>query len=163
MIQKPNFRGAPAPLFDRIKTKSQGSEAGSFLLNKNEVITSVIHEVSVMLNSRCTVRRRLYENHIDDVLVYGMPDMLGLPDFSYFDAANEQNWALASKLLEITITSIEPRMQLLKVKINNFDAKVQELVVEISGTVKSGPVTQDIRFPLTLSQRDYHGTTSKVA
>ena len=163
MNQKPNFRGAPAPLFDRIKVDPQAGRIGSSLLNKNEVIASVIQEISLMLNARCTVRRRLYESHIDDVLVYGMPDMLGLPDFSYFDAANEQDWAMASKLLEITISSIEPRMQTVKVKITNFDTKTQELVVEVSGTVKSGPVTQDIRFPLSLSQNDYQGATSKVA
>ncbi len=163
MLDKPNFRGAPAPLFDRIKVNSQGTGTTPTLLNKNEMVTSVIQEISLMLNSRCTVRRRLYESHIDDVLVYGMPDMLGLPDFSYFDAANEQDWALASKLLEITISSIEPRMQSVKVKISNFDTKAQELVVEISGTVKSGSLTQDIRFPLTLSQSDYQGSTSKAA
>lgn len=163
MTIQPNLRGAPAPLFDRIKVPSQGKGEKCSLLNKNEVVASVIKEISLMLNARCTVRRRLYENHIDDVLVYGMPDMLGMPDFSYFDAANEQDWSLASKLLEITISSIEPRIQSVRVKIQNFDVKTQQLTVEVSGVVISGPVTQDIRFPLTLSSTDYHGATSKVA
>lgn len=166
MSGKPSFRGAPAPLFDRIKVPAQGSGGSArslSLLDKDEVVASVIKEIALMLNSRCTIRRRLYEDHIDDVLVYGMPDMLGLPDFTYFDAANEQDWSLASKLLEITISSIEPRIRNVKAKIQNFDPKTQDLIAEISGTVKSGPLTQDIRFPLTLSQNDYQGATSQVA
>jgi hypothetical protein len=71
-----------------------------------------------MLNARCAVRRRLYENHIDDVLIYGMSDMLVMPDFSYFDAANEQDWALASKLLgKFHTLSQEYNQSVLKFKI----------------------------------------------
>ncbi len=116
-----------------------------------------------MLNSRCSVRRRLYEGHKEDVLVYGMPDMLGLPDFSYFDAANEQDWVRVASLLEMTICAIEPRIQSLKVAVQGFDVKKQELQVQVSGTIQSGSITQDIRFPLTLTQGDYQGATSKVA
>ena len=116
-----------------------------------------------MLNSRCSVRRRLYEGHKEDVLVYGMPDMLGLPDFSYFDAANEQDWARVASLLEMTICAIEPRIQSLKVAVQGFDVKKQELQVQVSGSIQSGSITQDIRFPLTLTQGDYQGATSKVA
>ncbi|MEB3702130.1 Type VI secretion system baseplate subunit TssE [Candidatus Bealeia paramacronuclearis] len=158
-----NLRGATAPLFDRIKAPGFSGDSTQVLLNSHELSQSVMTELKIMLNTRCTVRRSLYESHIDDVLIYGMPDLLGFPDFSYFDAANAQEWGRVASLLEITIQAIEPRFQNVKVDIQAFDAKTQELHINVSGLIKSGPLTQDIRFPLALSKNDSHPYKSKAA
>lgn len=57
-------------------------------LSFNEVIDSIISEISKVLNTRLTAKFEDYEELKDDPLNYGIPSLYGLTDSNTFDATS---------------------------------------------------------------------------
>ncbi len=143
-------RGTPAPLFDRIVEDRLG--AAPQLLNAQELKDSIIHEVSIVLNTRCTVRKVIYEDHLEMIPLFGLPDFFGLSDFSYFDSANPEDWPTMARFIETAIQAAEPRLHHINVTVDHYDSVNQALSVMVSASGKETPLLKDIHFPLTLYQ-----------
>src|ERR1700722_57732 len=89
-------RGTPPPLFDRIVDDRAEGDVGGQLLDAKEFKESIVRELSVVLNTRCTVRKVIYQDHMETISLFGRPDFCGLGYFSYFDGANPQEWPTAA-------------------------------------------------------------------
>ena len=61
-------KGTLPPLFDRIITDRTGQGLESKLLSAQELKESIIREISTVLNTRCTVRKAIYKDHIDNIV-----------------------------------------------------------------------------------------------
>lgn len=145
-------RGTLPPLFDRIAVDRSETGMGSQLLNAQQLKESIIQEVSIILNTRCTVRKVIYRDHMETIPLFGMPDFFGLGDFSYFDASNAQDWSLAASYLETAICAAEPRLKNIMVAIDHYDPVNQSLSVTVSASLKDDKLLKEIHFPLTLHQ-----------
>ena len=153
MKQNKITRGTLPPLFDRIVDDKSGAGIGNRLFNADELKESIIRELSLILNTRCTVRKVIYEDHIQTVPLFGLPDFFGLGDFSYFDGANPQEWPKAARLIETAIQAGEPRIQNVQVKIEHYDSIEQTLSVTVSAFVKESDLLKEIHFHLALHHR----------
>jgi len=159
-VQKIN-RGAPAPLFDRIIADPLGIGAGSQLLNDEELKESIINELSVILNTRCTVRKVIYNDHLEAIPLFGLPNFFGLGDFSYFDGSNSDDWPKAARLIETAIQAAEPRLENIRVTIDGYDAVNQILSTMVQASVKKSYTLKDIHFPLKITHQP--GSSSQKA
>jgi type VI secretion system lysozyme-like protein len=143
-------RGTPPPLFDRIIEDTLGTGVGSQLLNAEELKASIVNELSLVLNTRCTVRKVIYEDHLESIPLFGLPDFFGLGDFSYFDGSNSQDWPNAARLIETAIQAAEPRLENVRVSVEGYDPVNQTLATTVSASVKKSPLLKDIHFPLAI-------------
>lgn len=144
-------RGTLPPLFDRIVDDKNSGRLTKKLLNEKEVRDSIIEELSIILNTRCTVRRVIYDDHIATIPLFGLPDFFGLGDFSNFDGTNPQDWPRATRLIETAIQAAEPRVTNVRVHIEKYLAVDQSLSLTISAKVKGSHLLKEIHFPLALS------------
>ena len=151
-MQKPIkiSKGALPPLFDRIVIDHSGVGREDSLYDEREYEASIIREVSIILNTRCTVRKAIYKDHEDTIPFFGMPDFFGLDDFSYFDATNTDDWPEIINYIQTAILAAEPRLKDVTVKINSYDSLNQDLYVFVSGTLKDQQLLKEINFPLTI-------------
>lgn len=143
-------KGALPPLFDRIVIDRSGQGSGHRLLDAKELEESIVREVATILNTRCTVRKAIYRDHIDTIPFFGMPDFFGLDDFSYFDASNSDDWPEIVEYVKTAILAAEPRLENVSVKIESYDSLNQDLYVFVSGILKDQKLLKEINFPLTL-------------
>ena len=142
-------RGVLPPLFERIIQPKLGKHIGPPLLNVKGLQESIIHELALLLNTRCTVRKVIYDDHLEEIPLFGLPDFFGLEDFSDFDASNPQAWPKTALIIATAIQAAEPRLQNVHVKIDKYDAANQSLSVSVSASLKEIKLLKEIHFPLT--------------
>ncbi len=150
MKQNKINKGTLAPLFDRIVDYNNNVDGAIQLLNAEELKQSIIDEVSLILNTRCTVRKVVYEDHLEIIPLFGLPDFFGLVDFSYLEGDNPQEWSTVGRYIETAIMAAEPRLQHIFVEVENYDSVNQALFVTVSASIKDSKLIKDIHFPLTL-------------
>ncbi|MBI2707937.1 MAG: type VI secretion system baseplate subunit TssE [Proteobacteria bacterium] len=146
-------RGTLPPLFDRIVDDTMGLGVGSQLLNADELKASIVNELSLVLNTRCTVRKVIYEDHLESIPLFGLPDFFGMGDFSYFDGSNSQDWPKAARFIETAIQAAEPRLENVRVSVDGYDPVNQVLSTTVWASVKKSPLLKDIHFPLAISHQ----------
>jgi type VI secretion system lysozyme-like protein len=143
-------RGTPPPLFDRIVNDKTSEGGPPQLLNAKELEESIIHELSTVLNTRCTVRKVIYEDHIETIPLFGFPDFFGLGDFSYFEGNQSQEWPKVALFIETAIQAAEPRLKNVSVQVDNYDAVNNTLSVNVAASLKEQTLLKELHFPLTL-------------
>ncbi|MBX9785714.1 MAG: type VI secretion system baseplate subunit TssE [Alphaproteobacteria bacterium] len=143
-------RGVLPPLFDRIIQRKMDQAVGEPLLDAKGLQESIIKELSLMLNTRCTVRKVIYDNHIDEIPLFGLPDFFGLEDFSDFDPSNQQTWPKTARIISSAIQAAEPRLQNIHVKIKGYNTSLQSLEIAVSAMIKEAKLLKEIHFPLEL-------------
>ena len=158
MKNKKMMRGTLPPLFDRIVDDKNDVGFRHQLLNTKDLQSSIIQELSIILNTRCTVRKVIYDDHIDTIPFFGLPDFFGLGDFSYFDGTNTQHWPQIARFIETAIQAAEPRLQDIYVQVERFDSLNQSLIVAVSAMMKEGTLVKEMHFPLNLR---YWGNSSQ--
>jgi type VI secretion system lysozyme-like protein len=144
------LRGTPAPLFDRIIDSKDPAESTSHLLNEKGLKASIISELAILLNTRCTVRKVIYDDHMETIPFFGLPDFFGLGDFSFFDGSNIQDWPSASQFITTAIQAAEPRLENISVEVDSYDPINLSLHVNISAVMKVNDTLKEIHFPLAL-------------
>ncbi|HUX78911.1 MAG TPA: type VI secretion system baseplate subunit TssE [Alphaproteobacteria bacterium] len=150
MKQNKINKGTLAPLFERIIEDKSDVGFVSQLLNAEELKQSIILEVSTILNTRCTVRKVIYEDHLETIPLFGLPDFFGLSDFSYFEGDNPQDWPTVARFIETAISAAEPRLQNIFVNVESYDSVAQTLFVTVSAFIKESKLMKEIHFPLAL-------------
>ena len=119
-------------------------------LSFDEVIDSVISEISKILNTRLTARLDDYEMLKDDPLSFGIPSLFGLNDSHSFDSSSPNQWVKIARLCERAITTFESRMTEVKVTIESFDRSRQALNIVVGGKIYLNKVREEVRFPVAL-------------
>lgn len=148
-ITKPKW-GVNPPLFDRIKAQDNG-QGYHQLLDDEALRVSIQKELGIMLESRVSIRRIRYKDHIESIPVYNAPDFMGFVDFSYFDAQNRSQWKDIRNYLKTAIEAIEPRLTFVQVNVLQYSPEHQELYVEVKGQTNIQNTSQNITFPIALN------------
>lgn len=143
-------KGTLPPLFDRIMDDKTGVGLEKKLLNAQQLKESIVNELSITLNTRCTVRKVIYQDHIETIPFFGMPDFFGMGDFSYFDGANAQKWAGIALVVQTAIQAAEPRIKNVHVTVEGYDSINQSLSIDVIASMKDKKLIAEIHFPLTL-------------
>lgn len=146
-------RGVLPPLFDRIIQQKIDLIVGEQLLDAKGLQESIIKELSLILNTRCTVRKVVYDNHIDEIPLFGLPDFFGLEDFSNFDPSDQQTWLKTARLIATAIQAAEPRLKNIHVKIEGYNSSLQSLEVTVSALLKETKLLKEIHFSLGLLRK----------
>lgn len=162
MLQRKINRGTLPPLFDRIVEDKNGWVRDQ-LLNAKELQESIVNELSIILNTRCTVRKVIYQDHVQTIPLFGFPDFFGLSDFSNFDGSNAQEWPTVALFLETAIKAAEPRLIDIRVTIENYDPIDQRLYVSVSAFIKDSKLLKEIHFPLALNHSPHKEASKAVA
>lgn len=164
MVQRKINKGVPPPLFDRI-VDDKNERQGPQLLDARELQESIVSELSILLNTRCTIRKVIYQDHIQTISLFGFPDFFGLGGFSDFDGANPGEWPAAALSIETAIQAAEPRLKDIRVRIDDFSFVEETLFVTVSAFIEESHVLKEIHFPLALQHRPQasHREKNKVA
>ncbi len=148
--------GASAPLFDRLQIcedKEASSRLNLFgILTFEELKRSIINELALMLNTRCVLRKELYEDLEEEgKRELKVPELYGLRDFSFFDPASQKNWPSIAQAIENKIRIFEPRLENPLVTVEEFDRYHQSLSVDIQGTIIINQISERVFFPMSIS------------
>lgn len=147
------FYGIKRPLFDLLVDNAPDTDTEDYaknFMNSDEVVESVISEISKILNTRRTAPLKDYESMKDDPLNFGIPSLFGLADFQSFDGTSPAQWGEVARLCEQAITRFEPRIRDVFVKVSLFNSRTHALEIYITGNVLVGKMLQQVTFPVDL-------------
>ncbi len=142
-------QGSKALLFDRLidaHPEAKNEHPKKIILNRAQVIDSIVTEVGKLLNTRLSATAQIYSRYRDQDYGLGLPWMYGIPDFTSMDPADKTQWWRNAKLFANAITYFEPRLKNVRVAIDQFDGKNQRLYVSIRGQVVMREFQQPVAF-----------------
>ena len=144
---------AKSPFFYRLIDERPGDkndEEFNLSLTLEGLKQSIAQEISLILNTRLTVRQRDYNDMADSKLNFGLPSLFGMRDFQSLELGGCASWHKISKICQNAIASFEPRMKNVKVKVESFNRNKQTMRVSVIGEIVYGPIKEQARFPLTI-------------
>ena len=107
--------GAPIPLFERLidEAPHESSEIPiKRFYNRFELIQSIQAEVSRILNTRANATHKDHTELAQNAENFALPQMFGLPDFTYYDATNSGHRTKIARLCTESIQQYEPRLKM---------------------------------------------------
>ncbi len=142
-------KGSKPPLFDRLiddTPQTTREHPKKIILNRAQVLESIISEVGRLLNTRLSATAKIYSQYRDQDYGLGLPWMYGIPDFTSMDPADKTQWARINTLFEKAISYFEPRIKNVNVSLDYFDGQGQRLYVSIRGQVVMKEFQQPVAF-----------------
>jgi type VI secretion system protein ImpF len=144
------FRGAPAPLFERLVMECERSREPLRAYDASGAIESIRSELSRILNTRRPFRRDFtFENRFSTV-------DYGIPDFSHASPASATDRQELGALLVRAIESFEPRLSAVRVELEEHATNKRAVVGYLYGHVMIRMVSEPVCFPLELSTNGGH-------
>jgi type VI secretion system lysozyme-like protein len=145
--------GTKKPLFDRLiddNSEQLSEHPKKMLLNKSQYIESIVNEIDRVLNTRLSATAKIYTKYKDVEYGMGLPWMYGIPDFTSIDASDKTGWPRLAKIFANTISYFEPRLQMVKVTIDQFDGSNQSLHISVRGQISIQKHQQPVFFGLQI-------------
>lgn len=149
--------GTAIPFFDRFMDedpRSSWDQNYQSFLDYDQLLASVIKEVSYILNTRRSARQAFYNDIEDDAVYFGLPALFGFNDFQSFDALNTLDRRKIINLCEKSISLFEPRLKNTKVTISDYDPQKQSLDIFVSGALQLRHGFEIINFPVRIDRKD---------
>ena len=147
-------KGSKSPLFDRLvddTPEAQREHPKRVILNRPQVLESIVNEVSRLLNTRLSATAKIYSRYHDQDYGLGLPWMYGIPDFTSIDPADKTQWVRISELFKNAISYFEPRLKKVSVSLDHFDGQSQRLYVSIRGQVVMKEFQQPVAFGIEIN------------
>lgn len=147
-------KGSKLPFLDRLIDDAPDAlreHPKKTLLNRVQVLESIVSEVSRLLNTRLSATAKIYSFYRDQDYGLGLPWMYGIPDFTSIDPTDKTQWVRISELFENAINYFEPRLQKVKVSLDHFDGQNQRLYVSIRGQVVMKEFQQPVAFGIEIN------------
>ncbi len=142
--------GIKPPLFDRFSNTEENEDTGEIILNRQQTIQSIIHEIKSIFNTRLSGKDSFFEKAKRSSNQKGLPIAFGLRDFHGIDPANHFDWIKIQKSCKQTIELFEPRIKKVQVTIHEFDSKKQKLNMRIRAHLNLSVFQGPINFPIDL-------------
>ena len=142
-------KSSKAPLFDRFINDSMDNKnehPKKILLNRAQILESIVNEVGRLLNTRLSATAKIYSQYRDQDYGLGLPWMYGIPDFNSIDPADKNQWVSIAKLFENAIGYFEPRLKNVNVSLDHFDGQSQCLYVSVRGKIVMKEFQQPVAF-----------------
>jgi len=156
--------GAHASLFDRLTDLDPhvSEEPVPFInYDKKQLIESVAREASDILNTRCKIPYKDYEDRAPSALTYGIPDLYGFFDQSYADVSRADGTIRLCQFMANALRIFEPRLDDVVVEMERYDQSNQTAHLSIHAKLKIGKVVEPISFPILVDQVEELGKDSK--
>lgn len=147
-------KGSKLPFFNRLiddDLDTLSEHPKKILLNRAQVLESIVNEVSRLLNTRLSSTAKIYSIYREQDYGLGLPWMYGIPDFTSIDPTDKTQWIRISELFEHAINYFEPRLQKVKVSLDHFDGQNQRLYVSIRGQVVMKEFQQPVAFGIEIN------------
>jgi type VI secretion system lysozyme-like protein len=138
----------PALLFDRLLSKDEGAEGAPapprHMFDKQALLVSIEEQLGWLLNTRVPVD---YET-LDARTQRGSRTTIdyGLPDLTVYPIGDPEAMARLTRHLVQTIAVFEPRLRAPRVRIVPSAGRGDTLIVEVSGEVRIGLMTEATAF-----------------
>ena len=148
-----SFLGAKQLFFDLLVDDDMDEpweDTSKSYLNADELVDSIACEISKVLNTRLTAKKKDYDDLIEDPLNFGLPSLFGLSDFNSFDAINPKQWLRIANLCKHAISAFEPRITKVEVKVEGFEPYRQALNITVKGNLTINKIQAEVKFPLAL-------------
>lgn len=141
--------GAKALLFDRLinTPETRLGYIPKKFLNRRELRESLRMELSYLLNSRCSYPKRFLEDEELTVIDYGIPDL------SHYSPQDTDHQKLIADIIEKAIITFEPRLQNVRVYIQEFIALKWALIIRIEGDLVIGAFMEPVSFPMVFNNK----------
>lgn len=143
--------GAPVPLFERLideDMERKEEDPVKKTYTKQELKASIFKELSRILNTRCPLKQKIYEEIGPTLAGFGIPECFGTLDNGKIDAANSSHWVEIEKTIKKAIQTFEPRLANIQPNVKKFDTQKQVLSVVIYADMIIGTVLEPIEFPI---------------
>lgn len=140
--------------FDRLVDDALGTlqeHPKKLLLNRAQILESIINEVTNLLNTRLSATAKIYSFYHDQDYGLGLPWMYGIPDLTSIDPSDKVHWPRINNFFEKAIAYFEPRLQKIKVSLDHFDGRNQCLYVSIRGQVVMKEFQQPVAFGVEIN------------
>jgi len=153
-LKKWKKEGSFVPLFMKLQDLNvdQKEETPPLrYLSKEDLQSSVITNISDLLNTRVTLPSHVFNAVIQNDQFEGYPELYGLPDFSYFDVSNQATWSYYTFLIKTAIERNESRLTNVNVVLEKFIPPFQTLKAMITGDLILNEMTEPLSFNVTLT------------
>jgi type VI secretion system protein ImpF len=140
--------GALVPLFDRLVDDEPAVPHEPHprrVLDRAGVRASVAAELDRLLNTRAPIAADEIARRQRSTIDYGIPDL------SYFCPGAGGSEADLVHLIELAIAAFEPRLLSPRAAIVRPQQRREAMIVEVSGKLAIGTVTQPVSFALPVS------------
>jgi type VI secretion system protein ImpF len=107
------------------------------------------------MSTQSKAKKETYLSLLKNPLNFGLPEMYGVPEFTYYDATNIYNWPKINKLLTTIIMHYEPRLHNVVVSIKEFSKQKQSLVTQILAKIIMPIYMEEVTFLLETSLNDF--------
>ncbi len=151
MLKKWTSSGNPVLLFDRLTDHNLEEKTESPPLvnyTKEEFLNSIALECSHILNTRCKIPYKAYQEMDAATFAYGVPELYGFMDNVYEDPSSYRGAALLVKFMGDALKRFESRLQESVVKIEGYNQSDQTLALTVTGNVLIKDVVESFSFPL---------------
>ncbi|MDR3285259.1 MAG: type VI secretion system baseplate subunit TssE [Holosporales bacterium] len=140
---------AIAPFFDQLTANAE--QATKILFTFNELLESIQKELTEIFETRSSfsiheVDEFLQKADEDETKLAGIPGLLGFPVTENIFIEDTASWGKLEEKCELIIRLFEPRLQGVKVKIEEFAPKNQTLILKIEGSVVTEKVREQVSF-----------------
>lgn len=146
-------KGALAPLFDRLRDPNPLEDEPEPLANydQQQVLNSIQVELTKLLNTRCTLTKKEYDALNPATLQFGLTELYGLSDFSFFNPSAKTSWPQSAQLIKNAIRLFEPRLNDVVAEIRSFNPQRQEMYVDITANAIIGDYIIPVNFPVAIT------------
>lgn len=145
--------GVRVPLFERLADEAPEQQSEQPILkfyDYNELMLSIERELYHVLGTQSKAKKEDYLILAKDPLNYGLPEMYGVPEYTYFEATNKENWKPLAKHLGKIIEAYEPRIKNVRVNIQSFQKESQFLLLDVVANLNVPEFQEEATFSLTL-------------
>ncbi|MBM3610515.1 MAG: type VI secretion system baseplate subunit TssE [Alphaproteobacteria bacterium] len=153
-------RGGFAPLFNRLTDfdLSVKEENPPFVTyNEEEARTSIQRECKRILNTRCKLSQKEYEKLEPEALEFRFPAFFGIPDGAHINPKDSKGQHQIERTMAKAIEIFEPRLQNVRVAIQEYEESKQALYLAVEGELIVGDIKTPLSFPLALKDFQEQG------
>ncbi len=117
-------------------------------LDRLELRYSVRRELQRLLNTRAPYPHDVLEKQERTAINYG------LPDFSHLSAKSPDDRLLIARFVEKTIEAYEPRMQEVRVEMDEYRPEHKALTARIKTVIVVESIRDPVSFPFVINLKD---------
>lgn len=147
--------GVRVPLFERLADEALEKETEHPIFKFyefEELLASIERELYHVLGTQSKAKKEDYVELAKNPLNYALPEMYGVPEFTYFEASNKENWKPLAKHVAKIVEAYEPRLKNVKITIEEFEKQSQTLHFHITADLNVPEFQEEATFSLALKR-----------
>ncbi len=153
-LQEPQKRpGSSIPIFERlvnIDSENVAERPVQKFYDAAGIKRSIERELWHLLGTYVKIRKEDYLELCKDPLNYALAGMYGIPELSFFEGTNTENWKPFAAHTAKVIGIFEPRLKNISMRIKGVDKQKQFLDVDIAADIMTGQFQEEVTFSMKM-------------